>query len=130
MFGAVKTEERAGEDVITIKEGLIPIVNLTRLYALREGLQESSTIERLRLLRDRGVLPSLTYDRTVEAFEILWDFRFTNQILLHGEIRRVNDDLVLKGLSDTHRKRLRHALSAIPEIQQRLSFDFLGMDLS
>lgn len=130
ILGSLKAEERDGAGVVNIKEGLIPIINFARMYALREGVTESSTLKRLLIMKQRKIIPESTYHNLVDAFEILWEFRFTNQILLHGELRRVNDDLLLKGLNDANRKKLQKALSTIPDVQQRLSFDFLGLDLS
>ena len=64
-----------------------------------------------------------------KAFEIIWELRFTNQIVSHGSLRKVNDDLILKNLSSSDRKNLSWSLSLISGIQSRLSFDFFGMNL-
>jgi CBS domain-containing protein len=130
ILGMVKTEERDGVAVINIKESLIPIINFARIYALRENIYEISTLYRLTLLKEQEVLDEVSFNEIHEAFETLWELRFSNQILSHGELRKVNDDLTLKGLSDQNRKRLQKALSVIPGIQSRMSYGFQGIDLS
>ncbi|MBI9105701.1 MAG: cache domain-containing protein [Spirochaetales bacterium] len=130
LLGTVKTERRDGFQVINIKESLIPLINAARIYALKEELTCSSTLSRIEELVRREVLSKETGNEMKETFEILWRLRLSNQILSHGELRKVNDDLDPAGLSDENRRELQKALSVISGIQSRLSYDFLGMDLS
>lgn len=130
ILGTVKTEERDGLSVINIKECLIPLINFARIFAMRENISAVPTLERINFLKEQGVLNEISYTDIYDAFEILWELRFSNQILSHGELRKVNDDLELKSLSEQNRKKLQRALSVIPGIQSRLSFAFQGIDLS
>ncbi|NQT58709.1 MAG: cache domain-containing protein [Bacteroidetes bacterium] len=130
ILGTVKTEERDGFAVVNIKECLIPLINFARIYALKEHIYGVSTLYRLSCLNEREILNDASFSEMNEAFEILWELRFTNQILSHSELRKVNDDLSVKGLSDQNRKKLQKVLSIIPGIQSRLSYDFQGIDLS
>jgi len=130
LLGTVKTEERDGMAVVNLKECLIPLINFVRIYALRSGISAVSTLERIQNLEDIGVLNKPSAKDIKNAFEILWKLRFTNQIISHGALRKVNDDLVLKNLPAQNKKDLQWSLSVISGIQSRLSFDFLGMDIS
>jgi CBS domain-containing protein len=129
MLGTVRTEERDGQAVINVKECLIPIINAVRVYALRERVAQSSTIARIHALESAGVLEPVNAQAAETAFETLWKLRFTNQILAHGELRKVNDDLAVADLSETDRRRLQKALQTASALLTRLSYDFLGMDL-
>lgn len=128
-LGQLRSSERDGRTVINIKDCLIPLVNFARLYALKFGIREMSTINRLSVLHDRGVLNSRSFEEMKSAFELLWQFRFSNQILSHGELRKVNDDMAVKGLSPENRKALNKAFGVINASQSRLSYDFLGLDM-
>ncbi len=130
LLGTVKTEERDGMSVVNLKECLIPLINFVRIYALRSEISDTSTLKRIQSLEDIRVLNKPAAKDLKKAFEILWELRFTNQIISHGALRKVNDDLILKNLSVQNRKDLQWALSVISGIQSRLSFDFLGMDIS
>lgn len=130
ILGTVRAEERDGQSVINVKECLIPITNFARIFAMKEEISDVSTLQRIAVLRGREILHETSYAEINEAFEILWELRFSNQILSHGELRKVNDDLNLKGLSEENRKRLQKALSIIPGMQSRLSYEFQGIDLS
>lgn len=129
ILGAVRTEERDGQAVINVKECLIPIINAARLYALRERIPLSSTLQRLQALRTSGVLEPINAEAAAAAFEKLWELRFTNQILAHGELRKVNDDLSVASLSESDRRQLQKALSTANGLLTRLSYDFLGLNL-
>lgn len=130
VLGQVRTEEKDGADVVNLKECLIPLVNFARLYALKHHMDETSTLGRLMKLGELGILNRSSLDELISAFETLWELRFSNQILSHGELRKVNDDMSLRGLSYENRKDFQKALSIINAAQSRLSFDFLGIDLS
>jgi len=130
LFGSVKTETRAGQSVVNIKESLIPLINFVRIYAIKYELSESSTLARIRVLTEMEIFSDSTMKDIVESFEFLWELRFSNQILSHGELRKVNDDLILSSLTHENRKRLQKSLSVISILQSRLSYDFLSVDLS
>ncbi|MBF9016303.1 MULTISPECIES: DUF294 nucleotidyltransferase-like domain-containing protein [unclassified Oceanispirochaeta] len=128
-LGQLRSSERDGRVVINIKDCLIPLINFARLYALKNGIREVSTIRRLAILNEKGILNSKSHEEMIAAFEHLWQFRFSNQILSHGELRKVNDDMALKSVSPENRKALHKALTVISAAQSRLSYDFLGMDI-
>ena len=129
MLGIIKTEERDGLDVINLKECLIPLINFARLYSLKSEIPGASTLQRLKKLEEAGVLSKSSAKDLYKAFDTLWKLRFTNQIVSHGALRKVNDDLNLKSLSLEDRKKLQDAVTIIAGMQSRLSFDFFGMNL-
>jgi CBS domain-containing protein len=128
-LGQLRSSERDGRSVLNIKDCLIPLVNFARLYSLKHNIREVSTIKRLAILKEKGILNAKSHQEMDSAFELLWQFRFSNQILSHGELRKVNDDMALKSVSSDNRKALHKALSVINAAQSRLSYDFLGMDI-
>lgn len=130
ILGTIKTQERDGMSVVNIKECLIPLINFVRIYALKSEISKTSTLERICHLEDVGIFNESSAKDLKKAFEILWELRFANQIISHGALRKVNDDLVLKNLAAQNRKDLQWALSVISGIQSRLSYDFLGIDIS
>ncbi len=130
ITGSVKTENRDGTDVVNIKECLIPLINFVRIYALKQEIYESSTTRRIQHLKETKTLNESSAKNLTDAFETLWELRFANQILAHGALRKVNDDLILKNLPENNRKKLQRTLSVISNLQSRLSYDFLGIDIT
>jgi CBS domain-containing protein len=73
--------ERYGADSggIDVKYGIyIPMVNGIRLLALREGVEATSTLERIRQLKQRGAIRSSTADD--------WEFAFLNVLTFRSMV--------------------------------------------
>ena len=130
MLGSLRTESRDGLQVINIKETMIPLINYARISALRDGITEPSTLGRLKVLNENGSLSDANCRMMCEAFEELWKLRFSNQVFSHGELRHVNDDLDPSDLKPETLSSLKTAAASISAVQSRLSYEFLGVDLS
>jgi len=83
MFGRLLTGQQGGHpDAIDVKlHGLLPIVELTRLLALRAGIADTATLARLTALRAAGVIDVGRHDELAEGFVFLVD------LLLHQQLR-------------------------------------------
>ncbi|MBB6674317.1 DUF294 nucleotidyltransferase-like domain-containing protein [Cohnella nanjingensis] len=77
VFGQLLVErygEHAGS--LDIKYGAyIPMVNVFRLLAVRANIRETGTLERIRALREAGLLPAETADEATEAFALFLRLR-------------------------------------------------------
>jgi len=73
-------------DAFDIKLAMLPIVDIARLYALREGIEETGTLARLFRLHQKGTLSETGYHDRVEAYKTLLSIRFRHQVdqLLSG----------------------------------------------
>jgi len=130
FLGNVRTESIDGADVLNVKKCLIPLINFVRIYAMKNGLGDASTVIRMEELLKLNIFSNQSFKSMTESYEMLWELRFYNQILTHGELRKVNDDLLLSSLPEEKIKELQKALGVIKGLQSRLSYDFLGIDLS
>jgi len=77
VFGQLLTE-RYGEDAgsLDIKYGAyIPMVNAFRLLAMRAGIRETSTLGRIGLLREAGLLEEEEAEEAKEAFALFLKLR-------------------------------------------------------
>jgi signal-transduction protein with cAMP-binding, CBS, and nucleotidyltransferase domain len=127
LFGRIKTEKRGEERIVNIKECLKPIETFARIYALRHGISEPQTLERLKRLRELEVLQEETYREMVYVFDYLWQLRFFNQIATHAELSTDTDGLDIEELTDIEHDNLQSVLSRITVYQTKLSYDFLGV---
>jgi len=93
------------------------------------AITETNTAARLTRLAEMSVLPEQFYHEIIYVFDYLWRIRFYNQILLHVDLRQVNDELDLERLTDVERENLRNVLTRIPYFQEKLCSDFLGMPM-
>jgi signal-transduction protein with cAMP-binding, CBS, and nucleotidyltransferase domain len=127
LLGRIRTEKRAGEKTINVKECLKPLETFARIYALRHGLRFPGTLDRLKALREADVLQDGTFREIIYVFDYLWKLRFYNQIAASAELSTDTDDLDVERLTDIERNNLQAVLSRIPDFQTRLSYDFLGV---
>jgi len=105
----------------------IPLEIIARIYALKNAIQEPSSEKRLEILIKKNDDPAKKSFKEMQfVFDYLWRTRFSNQIITHADLRRVNDELDLKTLSDIERLNLKNVLSKISDFQTMLSFDILG----
>jgi CBS domain-containing protein len=127
LLGRIRAERHGESRTINLKECLKPIETFARIYALKHGISEPGTLERLRKLHEEEVLQNETYRELVYVFDYLWQLRFFNQIEASAALSANTDDLDVSALTDIERDNLQTVLARIPAFQTKLSYDFLGM---
>ncbi|MCL1079312.1 cyclic nucleotide-binding/CBS domain-containing protein [Parashewanella spongiae] len=114
----VLTASEKHKNTLDLKHnGIAPITDLARIYALSEGISDINTLERLKRASDT---PSLSKDAAVSlisAFEFLTMLKVEHQAqqLLHGE--SANNFLEPKALSSLDREHLKDTFKVIKEMQ-------------
>lgn len=127
VFGGFITEREQKEyrGQINLKyTGTIPLVEAIRLLALREGIEETSTLERIRALGGRGVLGISEADDLGAAFTLITDILLRKQIRDYRAGRRVGYFVDPEILSRRQRVALQDALKAIDRLRKRVHTDF------
>ena len=126
-FGGLRTEKEKKEyrGQVDLKyTGTVPLVGATRLLALREGVEDTSTLGRIAGLADAGVMP------TAEADDLSTAFRFITDVLLRDQIadfkagRRVNYYVDPEAMSKRDRGRLVDSLKAVDALRKRVHLEF------
>ena len=109
------------DDTLDTKHrGLVPIVDVARVYALSEGLPAVNTSERLQAARACGALSEEMSANLQDAFEFLASLRIRHQA---EQIRRgetPDNYLAPAELSQLERKHLKDAFVVIKDIQDTL----------
>ncbi len=111
---------------LSVKEALAPLVSFARLYALRQGLRQTHTRDRLVALAEAGVLNPASRDATLDAYDALMRLRLQRQV--HGSAEEgASPDLVdYHSLGSVDAMLVDQAFSQIVALQKRVSHDFLG----
>lgn len=130
IFGRLKTKHRDGAQKLNLKDCLAPIVLFARLYALKHQVDAPSTVDRLKALQEKGILKEEAYESMVDAFSFFWRLRFNAQLREHSALRKIDDNLDIKELSDSEKQACKMILSSFSAYYSKVSFDFLGMDPS
>ncbi len=128
-FGRLRTHvapDRPGRWIDLKYAGTLPLVEGVRLFALRHGVAETSTLERIARLRDLGVIDANEEDYLSGAFHLMTDFLLRQQIVDFRAGRRVGNQVPVRGLSRRERDMLVAHLAAIDAFRDRLRAELTG----
>jgi CBS domain-containing protein len=122
--------ESKGEhkDAFDIKMAMLPIVDFARIYALKNRIDETNTLERLHLLYHAKVLKWAEYHDLEQAYSFMMQLRFVRQIAAIIDEKRPPDNYVKpKKLSRIEQTMLKEIFRRIERFQKKLEFDFIGV---
>jgi signal-transduction protein with cAMP-binding, CBS, and nucleotidyltransferase domain len=129
FFGGFVTEKEKREHrgQVNLKHtGTIPMVGAVRLLALREGVEETATLERIRALAERGVLRKGEAAELTHAFDVVTAILLSKQIVDYRAGQPVTSYVDPGRLSRTERAALLDALKAIDRLRKRVHLEFTG----
>ena len=128
MFGNFILESSPNnEEALNIKAVMVRIVDFARIYALRHGIKKRSTFERLRKLKELGVLTQQSYQEVTQAYGYLMRLRLQHQINLRENGKSPDNFIRPSNFSAIDQKMLKEIFSQIKHFQMRLSGDFTGV---
>jgi CBS domain-containing protein len=106
-----------------IKKVMVPIVDYARIYALRHGLSETNTQERLHQLFIRKMLRWEAYNELEHAYSFLMQLRFARQINAIMVEKAAPDNYINpKKLSRIEQTMLKEIFSRIDNMQKEIGF--------
>jgi PAS domain S-box-containing protein len=128
LFGRFVGGGASGEQggLLNIKEALIPIISFARLYAVKQGLSEARTLERLSALTEQGVLVSQSQQETVAAYSFLQGLRLRHQAAAVQAGQPPDNTISPRKLSQLEETALTQSFAQIAALQKRVSHEFLG----
>jgi signal-transduction protein with cAMP-binding, CBS, and nucleotidyltransferase domain len=127
MFGGFDTErDKPGyRGQVNLKyTGTIPLVEGVRLLALREGVEATSTLERIRALHEEGALSVSEREELTSAFHCITDLMLRRQIADKKAGRRVDYYINPKALAKLDRALLIASLRSIDSFRRRVRLEF------
>jgi signal-transduction protein with cAMP-binding, CBS, and nucleotidyltransferase domain len=107
-------------------QGLLPLVEAIRLLALREGVNETSTLARIEALHASGILSRDEKDSLSNAFQNLTTLILRQQIQAFKDGLPVTAYVPLDALSGSEKNDLTDSLRAINELRARVHSEFTG----
>lgn len=110
-----------GEWTFDVKrEGLTPIVNLARSYALEAGVTEAGTLHRLSSAAARGRIDERTRADLTEAFRLMWRIRLEHHARCVADGGPVDDVVGGRSVGSLSRAQLVEAFRIIRHEQRSL----------
>ncbi len=129
LFGILRTE-KTGEGLpqaINLKHGgILPLVGAVRLLALKEGLEATSTHERIRLLHEAGIFSNDEVDDYTAALEHMTFMLLRQQLRDYRRIRKATRYVRKSAISRREKQVLKMSLKAIRSLKDRVRTEFTG----
>lgn len=126
LFGHIRTENG---DIDLKRRAIQPTVAAARLLALKAGVAETATLDRVIALGAAGVLDDDDVDEIGTAFRDVCDILLRTQIASFEAGREVNNRVALSSLSPSRKHALRSALRTIENLAARARSEFTGTTL-
>jgi CBS domain-containing protein len=106
------------KDTLDLKHnGIAPIVDLARIYALSQGISAVNTIERIKQAAGSPALSKSSAENLLDAYEFLGILRVNHQANRLMEGLEPDNHLSPKELSKLEREHLKDAFKVIKELQ-------------
>lgn len=124
--------EKDGEHKNTFdlkSKGMVYFVDFARLMALKYGVKETNTLDRLRLLQEGQYLSHGLCSEVIEAYECLMHLRLVHQLEMLEAGRQPDNHINPQDLSDLERQTLKEAFAVITRLQDTVRRDFQIKDL-
>lgn len=121
--------ESKGEhrDSLDLKAAMMPIVDIVRIWALKNRIEATNTMDRLDRLHQAGVLTPETYNELELAYGFLMQMRFSRQVnAVIWENSTPDNYINPKKLSPVERTMLKEIFKLIENYQTQISFEFTG----
>lgn len=129
LFGRLLLDKKHGE-LLDIKTGaLVHFINIMRILSIFEGIDEVSTLSRLKQLTKRGVFSEEEGEEISHSFRTLLDFRIRLHLEQLENQSPLSNMLSVAKLTKPERFQLKKSLTTAKWLQQRLlrMFQVKGM---
>jgi len=103
------------------KRGVVPVIDMARLYALAGGLAPINTWERLDAIAEAGVLTRSRVDDLRDAFEFISMVRLQHQAHQIERGQAPNNYVPPEALSSLERRHLKDAFDVVSSLQDSMS---------
>ncbi|MDW7673062.1 MAG: DUF294 nucleotidyltransferase-like domain-containing protein [Bacillota bacterium] len=128
LFKQIVTEKTKNhEDEVNLKASAsIHAVNMIKLFALREGISETSTLKRLHILAKKKVFTADNAEYFEVAYQALTMFRLRTNLEKIGAGQEADNYLKPKQLTKRQQSVLRESFLAVAQLQNQAKLVFLN----
>ena len=125
FFKKIQTIKKGKHEVFDIKKAMTPIVDLVRVYSLKNRIFEVNTGNRLKALRDRGVFTENDYHELTQSYYFLMNMRLRKQAERIIQDKAEPDNYInLQSLTRIEQLTLREIFKTIENFQKRIEVAF------
>ncbi|WP_276497234.1 DUF294 nucleotidyltransferase-like domain-containing protein [Pontibacter litorisediminis] len=125
FFKNIKTFTKGSQEVFDIKKTMTPIVDLVRVYALKNRIFKTNTGERLEALRDQGEFTDTDFQELMHAYYYLMSLRLRKQAVQIIQDRAEPDNLIdIRSLTRIEQVTLKEIFKTIANFQASIKLKF------
>ena len=125
FFNAIKTQTIGTSEFLNIKKAMNPIVDLVRVYALKNLIYEENTGVRLKKLVEIGVFTQSQYEELSQSYYYLMALRLKNQANQIITIKSNPDNYIrIDSLTKIEKATLKEIFKTISNFQLGIKFKF------
>lgn len=114
-------DEKSDKGMDMKKRGVVPVIDMARLYALAGGLKPINTWERLDAIAQAGLLSGSMVDDLRDAFELISMVRLQHQAKQIAKGQKPNNYVPPEALSALERRHLKDAFEVISTMQSSMT---------
>lgn len=125
FFKNIKTITVGSQEVFDIKKAMTPIVDLVRVYALKNRIFKVNTGERLKALKDRGIFSETAYHELMQSYYYLMAMRLKKQArqIIHDKAEPDNY-IDPESLTKIEQVTLKEIFKTIQDFQGRIKMEY------
>ena len=105
---------------------MLPLVDIARLYALKEGITETGTLNRYRRLQQSGILTEAELEDRTEAYKILMLMRLKHQSAQFTAGNTPDNLIDPESLTHVEEAMLKKIFGQISEFAGKVVMEFRG----
>lgn len=126
MFGKIVTQtEGPHKGSIDIKKAILPIIDFSRIYSLKNRIAQPNTLTRLFRLYTRRAISNKEYTDVVRAYNYMMRLRFLRQITtIVDEEKKADNYIYLDNLSALDHTLLKEIFKITEKLQSKLKSEF------
>lgn len=114
------------KSVFDIKMLMLPIVDLSRLYSLKNQIGATNTVKRITAAYEKNIFSYSGHINLLQIYEFLMQIRFKHQAFQISEHKNPDNLIDPHKLSDIDLVIIKKAVSVIEDFQNKISLDFKG----
>ncbi len=125
FFNNIKTITVGSKEVFDIKKSMTPIVDLVRVYALKNRVFKENTGERLKALKEIGVFSETDFQELMQCYYFLMSLRLKTQASKIIQDKEIPDNYIdPRSLTKIERVTLKEIFRTIQNFQSKIKLEF------
>ncbi len=125
FFKNIRTQTVGKQEVFDIKTAMTPIVDLVRVYALKERIFKVNTGERLKALKEKEIFSETAFHELSQSYYFLMGMRLKNQAvqIIHDK-QAPNNYIDLSKITKIEQVTLIEIFKTIENFQAKIKLEF------